>query len=45
MFEEKIKEIKATIASLNQAIATKTAESNLDGYFGSYFFVSATIRY
>ncbi|HFF7780478.1 TPA: hypothetical protein ACKY1C_001787 [Streptococcus pyogenes] len=26
MFEEKIKEIKATIASLNQAIATKTAE-------------------
>ncbi|HER4669005.1 TPA: phage major capsid protein, partial [Streptococcus pyogenes NGAS401] len=25
-FEEKIKEIKATIASLNQAIATKTAE-------------------
>lgn len=26
MFEEKIKEIKATIASLNQAIATKTTE-------------------
>lgn len=26
MFEEKIKEIKATIAGLNQTIATKTAE-------------------